>query len=264
MMITATDIENFTRECATMFCTFNFPRGVRTITENKFMSIERDNSINYSKCLAYTSPGGVITVIYDRIERIIADRGFCDKENSLAFTICHELSHLEQNLNPILYNNDDSYKSLVEMANDLNTSETILNNIDFYERVMRKYFKAEVDIDTIENIKDNTERYALFKGRYTSIKSIIERDIVLSFVNDEDVLRIKKEMEINDGYTIILNYKNYVSYINISRYRNYHSDFERFESFMKEITDPDINKPKRVRITREFKNNYLCISFTIL
>lgn len=263
-MITATDIENFTRECATMFCTFNFPREVRTITENRFMSIERDNSINYSKCLAYTSPGGVITVIYDRIERIIADRGFCDKENSLAFTICHELSHLEQHLDPVLYNNDDNFKSLVELANDLNTSETILNNIDFYERVMRKYFKADVDIDTIENIKDNTEIYMLFKGRGASIKSIVERDILLSFVNDEGVLRIKKEMEISDEYTMILNYKNDIRYINISRYRNYHSDFEEFERFMKDITDPDINKPKKVRITREVKNNYLTISFTIL
>lgn len=264
-MINASDIENFTKDCAKMFCRFNFPRDIRVITEKKFMEINKDKGIDYSKCLAYTSPGSVITVIYDRIERINGgDRGFFNSANSLAFTICHELSHLEQDLNPVLYNSHEDFRIGLELGNDLNTATVIMENLDLYSYLLQKYFESDVDVDTIKDIIESTEIYLLFKCRHATVKSIIERDIVLCFLNEDDVINIVEEMRNLREYTIILNHKDMTKVINVSSYNNSQSDFEVFEDFMRIINNPNSIISKRVKIHKMIKNNYLTISFTIL
>lgn len=248
-MYEVSSIENFVRECAPMFCRFNFPREIKVTTVNEFANTALGSSIHgvdFSKCLAYSAPGGIIGVIYDNISKNKNERGFTDFANSLGFSICHELSHLEQDLNPIAYNLGNAYYDLIEIGNDLRTARTLLANIDLYTHLLKKYFNSTPDISSIEYVKHTGEKCVLCH-RYAQSslpKNIIERDLLLLFgTKNMDAVHI-----VENYLCRVPEYKVYVFMRNTQAHiestvseQISHRDFEALECVFKDIAKYQIN-----------------------
>lgn len=257
-------IEGFTRDCSRFFCNFNFPREVHAITVNEFKRVMKNAyEQGYNKyCLACTSPGGNITVLYDKILNLKNERGFKDLYNSLGFTICHELSHLEQDLNPFYYG-DTEYNRLIEISNDYNTARIILRNKVEYSYLLKKYFNITIEEVTIQNLIDTTDfTYSMFYSKIFDAKDVIERDLFLLADKSVECKKIYKIMKAFNNYTLMLysnEHDNPIS-VEVARYHSSNYSLETVKKFLSSI-DYDFTVKFVCRLD---DSNKLIVSITIL
>ena len=254
-MITVTNLENFTKECSKLFCKIAYPRKIIICDERSL--VKRHSFLRKSEeTLAFCSAGLILNVVYNRVVRdynsidTLKEKyanckdtilnpicNFRNYGNYIGYIICHELSHLEQNVNQRGYDEIGEYRLSIETVNDYNTSTILLNNFDFYNSLLNKYFNTSVDKDTLRLVqKESLNILPVKKFKYercTTIKELLDRDLKNLLYNDTyKNIVIDSFISMPKYYVSInLNNENYI----VGKgevYCNNYTDFERIEKLL--------------------------------
>lgn len=136
------------------------------------------------RSLATQSFGSVVVNI-PLISEEYGEMKFFNLCGELVYIMVHELSHIEQDINPIKYCNDAQYHLAIETANNANALSFIFNNIDYlnsiwpdikFDHLQNTYLDLKGFIKTykrcsyykyIENIFDG---YLFAMGKNTNLK----------------------------------------------------------------------------------------------
>lgn len=271
-MVNASDIENFTRGCSKMFCKIAYPRKIIIGGENALYKNFKKLKNKSDTILAFSYPGMVIGVFYDRILKYFEDDismasdllRFNDAGNLIGFIICHELSHLEQDVNGIIYENYDSYKACVESANNRNTAKVLLENYSFYNMLLNKYFNTNIDKKNLLRIKKESMLFSPLKRyrykRCETIKKLLDRDLRNMLYKDTERNEFIEDFIKKSEYHVFINSKNKEYKIGTgSVYNNSFYEFECIEKLYELLTYTDTEFKIEVSVNDEHDIGWLTI-----
>lgn len=122
-------------------------------------SYDENTNVVASQCF------GIVTVNIPALSETYGKMKFFSLCAQLVYIIAHELSHIEQDINPIKYSNDVQYRLAIETANNANALTFIFNNIDYLNSIWPDYdfeFILE-DIDTIKQFNTTYKSCSYYK-----------------------------------------------------------------------------------------------------